>query len=89
MKKPFSHRATHGFWKLYDQLPDSIQKTADENFLLLKSNPKHPSLHFKHIKDEIWSVRVGMQFRALALEEGDGFTWIWIGTHAEYDRLIG
>jgi hypothetical protein len=36
----------------------------------------------------LWSARVGSDYRALALEEADGFSWIWIGTHAEYDRLL-
>jgi len=26
--------------------------------------------------------------RELAKETSDGFIWFWIGTHAEYDRLI-
>jgi len=28
-------------------LPKPIQKLADKNFELLKTNPFHPSLHFK------------------------------------------
>ena len=88
MKKPFRHRATHDFWKLYDELPAKIAELAHANFELLKSDPKHPSLHFKNIKNDIWSARIGMHFRAIALEDEEGFTWIWVGSHAEYDRLI-
>jgi hypothetical protein len=55
---------------------------------LLKQNPKHPSLHFKRVKDDLWSVRVGLTHRALATEGTDGFQWFWIGSHAEYDRLV-
>ena len=82
------HRATAKFWKLYDELLSDIQSIADKNFELLKANPKHPSLHFKKIKDELWSARVGLDYRALAIESADGFDWIWIGRHEEYDRLI-
>ena len=82
------HRATAKFWKLYDELSSDIQSIADKNFELLKANPKHPSLHFKKIKDELWSARVGLAYRALAIESADGFDWIWIGRHEEYDRLI-
>jgi hypothetical protein len=32
---------------------------------------------------------VGVQYRALAVEAPDGFVWFWIGTHADYDRLLG
>lgn len=60
---------------------------ADKNFLLLKSDPHHPSLHFKRI-GELWSVRVGIHYRALGIDVEEGVYWVWIGTHAEYDRLI-
>jgi hypothetical protein len=82
------HKSTASFWKHYGALPKAIQKLADKNFELLKLEPYHPSLHFKNVSGELWSARVGMHFRALALPDKDGFTWIWIGTHAEYDRLI-
>ena len=56
---------------------------------MLKSDPKHPSLHFKNIGRNRWSVRIGRNFRALALEREMVFTWVWIGNHEDYDRLIG
>jgi hypothetical protein len=36
----------------------------------------------------LWSVRVGLHYRALAVEEGSDLVWVWIGSHAEYDRLV-
>ena len=77
------------FRPLYAALPRHIRKAADKSFALLKENPKHPSLHFKCIGDDLWSARVGRNYRALALLCEDGFQWFWIGPHAEYDRLIG
>jgi hypothetical protein len=59
---------------------------ADANFALLKRNPRHPSLQFKKV-GRFWSVRVGLRYRALAVEAEDGY--LWIGSHADYDRLIG
>src|SRR6516164_3085907 len=50
--------------------------------------PDHPSLHFKRI-GSVWSVRVGSQHRALGHDVADGIQWFWIGTHAEYDKLVG
>ena len=82
-----NHRTTAGFWQYYEALPRDAQKRADKNFELLKANPRHPSLHFKKIGD-LWSVRVGLQHRALARERSDGIYWFWIGHHDEYDRLI-
>jgi hypothetical protein len=60
---------------------------ARKNYALLKANPHHPSLQFKKI-GHLWSARVGLHHRALAAEDGEGFIRVWIGTHAEYDRLI-
>ena len=71
----------------YDALPEDVRALADKNFQLLKSNPRHPSLHFKKI-GQIWSARVGINHRAIATEVEDGFLWVWIGSHAEYDKLI-
>jgi len=82
------HHATADFWEAYDRLPRQVRKLADENFELLKSSPRHPSLHFKRI-DRFWSARVGKSWRALAIQDGDDFIWFWIGSHADYDRLIG
>ena len=35
------------------------------------------------------AVRVGLQYRALAVEAGDDLLWFWIGSHSEYDKLVG
>ena len=80
------HRATAGFWKRYDALPGAVRRGADKNFELLKADPRHPSLRLKLI-GELWSVRAGLDYRALALEQGGELHWFWIGTHAEYDRV--
>jgi len=72
---------------LYQALPPNVRDLADKNFQLLKSNPQHPSLHFKRI-NELWSVRVGAHYRALGIDVEGGVQWIWIGSHAEYDNII-
>jgi len=67
-----------------------VQELADKNFRLLKRDPYHPSLHFKKIGDiqQLWSVRAGAYDRALGREKPEGIVWFWIGTHAEYDKLL-
>jgi len=45
------------------------------------------TLHFKKI-GELWSVRVGAHYRALAVEVEGHMCWFWIGTHAEYDKIV-
>lgn len=81
------HFANPSFWQEYHRLPLSVRETADKNFELLKRDPTHPSLHLKSV-GKYWSVRVGISFRALAVEQPEGLVWFWIGSHAEYDRLI-
>jgi hypothetical protein len=82
------HYTTRKFWKCYDALPISEQRNADQCYGLLKQDPVHPSLHFKKIGMKYWSVRVGLDYRALGIEVENGISWFWIGTHAEYDKLI-
>jgi hypothetical protein len=67
--------------------PANIQKLAEEKYALLKSDPRHPSLHFKKV-GSYWSVRVGIHYRAIAIKEGSEIVWFWIGHHSEYDKLI-
>lgn len=81
------YRATPSFWLHYRRLPSDVQELADRCFQLLKSDSRHPSLHFKKI-GAAWSVRVGLHFRALGVEDESDIVWFWIGTHAEYDQLL-
>ena len=81
------HRTTARFWACFAELPESAQRVARGNFELLKANPRYPSLHFKKV-GELWSVRAGVNHRALAVEDGEDFLWLWIGPHDEYERLI-
>jgi len=82
------HRASRRFWTCLADLPDVVQQAAMRSFELLKSDPGHPSLHFERV-GKFWSVRVGISYRALAVKDGEDFTWVWIGTHDEYERIVG
>jgi len=81
------HRTTVRFWNHFARLPESVQRVARQNFELLKANPSHPSLHFKKVGIP-WSVRAGLNHRALAVEDGREFISVWIGPHDEYMRMI-
>lgn len=83
-----NHFASPSFWDAYGRLPERVRNSADASFARLKSDPRHPSLHMKQI-GRYWSVRVGLHYRALAIEDGEDLVWFWIGSHAEYDRLLG
>ncbi len=88
------HFTNPHFWECYQRLPREVQELADENFKLLKRDSRHPSLQLKHVlvkrgkTGRYWSARVGIKYRAIAIEIAEGLVWFWIGTHAEYDKLI-
>ena len=83
-------QATERFWKAYQNLPPHIQRKARETYQLWQQNPYHPSLQFKqiHPTKPIYSVRVGIGWRTMGIKSNDTMVWFWIGSHAEYDRLI-
>ena len=83
-------RATTRFWAAYRDLPTDVQETARKAYRLFRENPQHPSLQFKkiHSREQIYSVRISLGYRAVGLLENNGVTWFWIGSHAAYDRRV-
>ena len=81
------HDASPDFWTCYRSLPEDVRRLADQAYEHLKLDPKYPALHFK-IVGRFWSARVGGNYRAVAVEGVGGFVWFWIGTHADYDKLL-
>ncbi|HET8700316.1 MAG TPA: hypothetical protein VFL97_01430, partial [Nitrococcus sp.] len=80
--------ASPEFWECFRTLPARVQELARRNYELLNENPRHSSLHFKKI-GRYRSVRIGLQYRALGVEIPEGVLWFWIGSHADYDKLLG
>lgn len=84
------HCTSTRFWQCYEALPAEVQELARRSYILLKQNPSHPSLQFKSVgSGRFRSVRVGLHYRALGIPVPDGVQWFWIGSHGEYDQLIG
>jgi hypothetical protein len=83
-------RTTRRFRRLFSNLPSDAQMEAKRAYRLFQSNPAHPGLQFKKLEgeDDIYSVRIGLGYRALAVMEKDRIVWYWIGSHSEYDRLV-
>ncbi len=81
---------TSQFWKLYDKLPEEVQRRADRAYELWQINPTARGLYFKRVgkQQPVYSVRIGQGYRALGLLEGDAILWFWVGTHDEYERLL-
>ena len=67
-----------------------IKRQVRRAYRLFKQNPHHPTLHFKkvHPSERIWSVRIAGGYRAVGVRADDEIVWYWIGSHADYDRLL-
>lgn len=83
--------ATRRFWALFHALPNDVQERAIKSYRLWRLDPHHPSLRFRRLQGspDRFTVRVGNHYRALGTLTGNTITWAWIGTHAEYDQLVG
>ena len=83
-------KRTKRFKVLFAALPVSAQRDANEAYRHFRTDPAHPGLHFRQVNESlaVYSARVGIHYRALAIRREDHWLWFWIGTHAEYDRLL-
>lgn len=81
---------TERFRKSLNQLPAAIRQQARDAYILFQENPRHPTLRFKRIHPTlpVYSVRIGVHYRAVGVREGDTLIWFWVGSHVDYDRLI-
>ncbi len=84
-------KATRGFWTAFEKLPDAIKGRARTAYSQFETDPSHPSLQFKsvHASRPIFSARITRAYRAIGLVDGEVVTWIWIGNHDDYERLLG
>ena len=73
-----------------ERLPADVRRQARSAYALFRADPHHPSLHFKKLPphDDIWSVRISASYRALGRWRGEVIVWFFIGSHADYERLL-
>jgi hypothetical protein len=83
-------RTSERFRLAFRRLPARVQRRARAAYRLFQRDPSHPSLRFKlvHPSRAIYSVRIGLAYRALGVRDGEEIIWFWIGSHAHYDRLL-
>ncbi len=81
---------TERFRKAFRELSPQVQRRGRQIFRMWKNDPWHPIFHFKqiHPTKPIYSIRVGLGWRALGVKQGDYLIWFWIGSHADYDNLL-
>jgi len=85
-----SSHLTREFMEHFHALPAHVQRSAQRAYKTWQQNPQHPGLHFKRVgtKQAVYSVRVGIGWRALGVLSDSTIIWFWIGSHAEYDKLL-
>ena len=82
------------FRRAFERLPSEVQRRARAAYRRFAADPAHPGLQFKrlHASLDLWSVRVTESYRAVGVrttvESEDRIVWFFIGTHAEYDKLL-
>jgi hypothetical protein len=83
-------RTTRQFRRLFSDLPLAVQRDAKRAYRLFAENPAHPGLQFKKLEgeDDIYSARIGLDYRALAVVKKGRIVWYWIGSHSGYDRMV-
>ena len=84
-------RTTREFREAFASLPHDIRRHTQRAYRLFRTDPRDPSLRFKKVDEEsnVYSVRIGLGYRALGVMDGSTVVWFWIGSHAEYDHLLG
>lgn len=83
-------RATPSFWRALERLDENGRRAARRPFDRFQSDPNQNSLAFKKLARhaDLWSVRVSLDLRAVGHRSGEVITWVWIGTHNEFDNLF-
>lgn len=82
---------TRRFRELLAALPAHVQQQARDAYAHFQQNPSHPGLRFRQVNagpPPVYSARVSLGYRALGIVEGGAVIWFWIGSHADYDRLL-
>lgn len=81
---------TQRFRECFAALPEKVRYQARRAYTPFREKPAHPGLNFKKIDDEcnLYSVRIGLAYRALGRLDGEDIVWFWIGPHSEYDKLV-
>lgn len=83
-------KRTKQFREMFTSLPMDVQQQANKAYRQFLADTAYPGLEFKQVSSNgpIYSARIGIHYRALAIKRPDYWLWFWIGSHAEYDQLL-
>ena len=81
---------TRRFREAFQKLPRQVQSQARAAYQRFQQDPYYPGLRFKQIHPvkPVYSVRININYRAIGILQGDEIIWFWIGSHADYDKLL-
>lgn len=84
---------TEDFRVRFAELPEAIQKQARAAYRIFRDNPSYPGLRFHKVtvsrtRRVLYSVSIGIHYRALAQDRDGTLEWFWIGHHSVYDKLL-
>ena len=81
---------TREFRRRLAGLSPDVRSYAKRVYARWRMDPWHPSLQFKTIHDAlpIYSVRIGLHWRAIGVRRDDKVVWFWIGSHNDYDQKV-
>lgn len=71
-------------------MPERVKALAKRAYNTFQQDPNHPGLEFKPLKgtkQPVYSVRIGIGYRAVGVMIQGEIVWYWIGSHADYDKL--
>lgn len=76
-------QTTRPFDSDYESLPGPIKDRTDKQFVLLLTNPQHPSLRIKKIKGHanMWEGSITKNYRFTFQIVGDAYLLRRVGTH--------
>ena len=83
-------RTSSDFRRDLAALPTAVRKQARAAYRLFAREPHHRSLRFKKLPphEDLWSVRINNDYRAIGRFRGDVMLWFFVGSHADYDKLL-
>jgi inorganic triphosphatase YgiF len=81
---------TAQFRKMFSELPAEVQSQARRAYRIFRQNPNQPSLRFKPVHPTRQFIQ---RESAQAIEQWESWkatkiVWYWIGSHADYDKLL-
>jgi hypothetical protein len=91
------NRTTRDFRAGYARLTTQQQLLVRRVAVDFDSNPNRAGFRLHQLRDtsnshhhpDSWSVSVTMGIRAVFIVDNGIRVWYWIGTHADYDKLVG